>query len=577
MIKSKQQRIHHWPRPLPFAAFFYLAVAKTTRYQTLRGVAAILLFITGCGGYDDGIAMQEYLKERQLKSPTIVPPKVPVPVTEWSGKTNAMIAPGVYGLGGLSPSAAYAIETEDGVILIDTGLDEQALRLRECLLEVGLAIEDVRHVLLTHAHYDHVFGANRVRESSGATVCAGADDVEVLENANEFALFSLFPRVDYSGTPIQIDRALQDGDTIELGDTTVQAIGCPGHTPGSMCYRIERTEEEGGSILFSGDVIASMRFGPATYPIFISPRYRGDAESYLQTIDRLIAMKVPDLLLSGHPRQQMFARGMSIDAAKWQELLLPARREIQTALQRYQSDGKDFLDGTPKQIEQGLFYFGEIDNVAVYGIRNEEQWTVVNAPGGERFLETLRDRFETLGLEFREPVAVLLTTNEESGCSGLVDVAATTLVMSPGRLPPSLESTAWPPLDQESLNELVSTTVEIVPIGSPNVFAIAYEFQRGGKQILITPSAPRSIRLQWVTRKTGGTIQTLIQPQTSDLVKFVESSQQERDRYLETLDALSNSRPDVWLPSLPLAGQNANLYDESWNETIRSNRDLVEP
>ena len=90
--------------------------------------------------------------------------------TEWVGPDTVTVAPGVHVLGRLFPSAAFAIETNDGVILIDSGVDESGRLVRSGFAEVGLQIKDLRYILLTHAHYDHVFGANKLRSISGAIV-----------------------------------------------------------------------------------------------------------------------------------------------------------------------------------------------------------------------------------------------------------------------------------------------------------------------------------------------------------------------------------------------------------------------
>ena len=244
--------------------------------------------------------------------------------------------------------AAFAVETNQGIILIDTGVDEGGSVLRECLLQVGLKVEQVRYILITHAHYDHVYGANKLREMSGAVDCAGRDDCEVLRSADTDALNSLFPKHPYSGDPIEVDRELDDGDVIELGEVKIRTIGAPGHTPGSVCYLLEKESQQ---ILFSGDVIASLNFGPATYPVHISPRYRGDAKAYLQTINLLLAMKPPDLLLTGHPRQQTRLQTIRMDEPQWTALLRPAKTELQQVVNRHQQDGADFLDGTAREMK----------------------------------------------------------------------------------------------------------------------------------------------------------------------------------------------------------------------------------
>ncbi len=539
-------------------------------------VLAIGMTVVGCGESTEAIRIQERLKDQQLAKSRSAKPAEPVasvPVQDWSGTRNAMVAPGIYGLGRLDPSSAYAIDTGAGVILIDTGVHESAVAVKESLIEFGLKMEDVKYVLLTHAHYDHVFGSNRIREVSGATVCVGAGDVDVLKNADEFALFSLFPRTDFSGTPIVVDRALQDGDTIELGATTIHAIACPGHTPGSMCFL---TEKEGMQILFSGDVIASFRFGPATYPVSISPKYRGDAATYLKTINGLLEREVPDLLLPGHPRQHFFSRSMKMSQEEWRALLLPARNEVQAVVQRQQEDGKDYLDGIPKEIEVGLYYLGNLENVAVYGLISADAFIVINAPGGNQWTEWLRDQFETLAIEFREPDAVLLTSLVETDSSGLVDIAPTTPVMASGRHQAfGTDDQRRPVLDEEALRDLADVPVEVISIGDPDPFALAYVFTINEKRVLVTSSAPRNIALDWVSRKSGAATGSLLQPQATDLRTQIQASELERARYTVALDAVAEVRPDIWLPSLPLTGQNANLYDQSWNRIMNANRDHI--
>ena len=102
-----------------------------------------------------------------------VPPLVPFP---------QRIKGGIYILGGLEPSAAYAVETSEGIVLVDSGLRE---RRRACssprLASLGLDWRQVRAVLLTHAHGDHTGGAEHLRAETGAKVYAGEGDAGVLE------------------------------------------------------------------------------------------------------------------------------------------------------------------------------------------------------------------------------------------------------------------------------------------------------------------------------------------------------------------------------------------------------------
>ncbi|PAY16215.1 hypothetical protein CKO51_27985 [Rhodopirellula sp. SM50] len=487
--------------------------------------------------------------------------------TQWLGGQTLTVAPGVHVLGEISPSAVHAIETDDGIILIDSGGDEQARGVRESLLSVGLRLDEVRYVLLTHAHYDHVFGVNKIREMSGAIVAAGKDDCEVLRSADLPALYSVFPKIPYSGDPIPVDVELQDGDTIELGGVTIKAVATPGHTPGSTCYLLHK---DGQEILFCGDVISSIDFGPATYAAKLSPKYRGDADAFVATIDRLLQRPPPDLLLTGHPRQQKRLQSIRLDQPTWKGLLEPARDELQAIADRHRRDGADFLDGSPKQIEPGLYYLGNLDGTAVYGLRRGEQWFVINAPGGERLVEFLRTQLESLGVTNTTPAAILLTSDLPETHSGLASVAKNTVVVAPRSVADSLRAQGYVVNTPADAAKLLPVEVTELPIG------LCYSYSTDGKTVLLTPEAPRNVSLVWKNRLSGRKTMGDLQPQMSDLLTELNATADRVVDYRKTLETLSRFEPDVWLPSLPLTDQNANLYDDDWQDTLENNLRPVE-
>ena len=102
--------------------------------------------------------------------------------------------------------------------------------------------------------------------------------------------------------------------------------------------------------------------------------------------------------------------------------------------------------------------------------------------------------------------------------------------------------------------------------------AIAYSFQRGPKQVLVTPKVPRNITFEWTNRQTGKKTISGLQPQLDDLINELGASQAASESYREMLQKLSDLSPDIWLPALPLTGQIANLYDDDWQTMIKENR-----
>ena len=353
---------------------------------------------------------------------------------------------------------------------------------------------------------------------------------------------------------------------IEIGDVKIEVLSTPGHTPGSVCYLLHKDNQR---ILFSGDVIASLNFGPATYPVYLGPHYRGDAEQYLQTIGRLLAMDPPDLLLTGHPRQQQAVHSVKLMPDQWQQLLRPVETELEQVVAQHRADGGDFLADQPKQIESGLWYLGLLDQIGVYGLEIDEQWVVVNAPGGEQFAAFLSARQQLLDLPPQQPAFVLLTSADQSSWSGLRSLDSQTRVVTADPLWASLTHDGID-LRRGSATEL---GIETIALGGTNAYSIAV----GGKQVLLTPKVPRNLSLFWKDRRTGVTQSGPIEPQTLQLRTELDASPTVATAYRDALQQLSRLQPDVWLPAMPLMGQNANLYDDQWRRIIDDNLHRIQP
>ncbi|MGD8809326.1 MAG: MBL fold metallo-hydrolase [Gammaproteobacteria bacterium] len=131
---------------------------------------------------------------------------------------------------GNSETVVYAIETSEGIILLDSGTADEVERvLIPGLLELGLDPADVRLVLLGHGHSDHYGGASYFQRQYGARVGTTETDWETIAQAMA------------SGRPGSLpapsrDLVLREGEPIVLGDMTVTPVEIPGHTPGSLAF-----------------------------------------------------------------------------------------------------------------------------------------------------------------------------------------------------------------------------------------------------------------------------------------------------------------------------------------------------
>ena len=187
--------------------------------------------------------------------------------------STVTIVPGIHLLGDVGPSAAYAVETREGLVLIDSGLDGDARHLTSELTKLGLDGKNLLAIFLTHVHGDHCGGAERLREATGAKVYAGQADAPFLRaGAPPEAFFSTFKMPDHTPHPTTVDVPLAGDETLEFGDVRIRVLDTPGHTSGSTCYLMERA---GLRVLFSGDVIIRLGENPlGTYSTYLAPLSR---------------------------------------------------------------------------------------------------------------------------------------------------------------------------------------------------------------------------------------------------------------------------------------------------------------
>ncbi len=484
------------------------------------------------------------------------------------GPKAVTVAPGLHLLGGLEPAAAYAIETSKGLVLVDSGLHGDASLLKSQLKTLGLDWRRLRAVFLTHAHGDHSGGAEYLRAVLGATVYAGRGDAAVLRSGGpREAFFSIFFMPDQAPHPTVVDVELDGGESFVFGDVRILALATPGHTPGSVCYLMERGNLRA---LFGGDVITSLRGDRdsrsperrplGTYSAYLPPRYRGDARTYLSSLRELRLLEVPDLVLPGHPRADTEPQTPCLSQQDWTGLLDEGIRELETLLSRFETDGADFLDGNPKKLLPDLYYLGDFHGAAVYGFVASGKFFLVDAPGGPGLLKFVQDRLEQLSVKPAEPAAVLLTScgpEATAGLRELVEQGHAQVVGSPRGLNAIRES---------------------CPAGT--VFLPAEELaNRGWFKVKPTSLrgrglAPTAYLLSWAGKKVlfSGRIPIRVKDDTwAVLVPEISESREAAPDYLISVNRLGDARPDLWLPAVATDGRNANLYDREWEEIIADN------
>ena len=192
--------------------------------------------------------------------------------------------------------ASYLVVTPQGSILIDTGTTEMTPVITANIEKLGFKVRDIKIMLSSHAHFDHIGGHAAMKKLTGARVMAIKQDADALEAGKD-----LSPLGDEGWTAVKVDRILKDGDTVALGGTTLRAVWAPGHTPG--CTVWTTTVPDAGktysvAIFGCGGPNGGVKLvGNQRFPTLV--------DDTLATFRKLKMLK-PDIYVTGHP-QMLFA------------------------------------------------------------------------------------------------------------------------------------------------------------------------------------------------------------------------------------------------------------------------------
>src|SRR5262249_35931273 len=127
--------------------------------------------------------------------------------------------------------SSHLISTQEGLILLDTGREKMVPMIRKSIEKLGYRMQDVKIILLSHAHEDHVGGLAAMKELTGAKVMALGDDAVTIGEGIDKS-----PAHTPNWKPVKVDRVLKDRDTVTLGGVTMQAYWTPGHTKGCTTW-----------------------------------------------------------------------------------------------------------------------------------------------------------------------------------------------------------------------------------------------------------------------------------------------------------------------------------------------------
>jgi metallo-beta-lactamase class B len=149
---------------------------------------------------------------------------------------------------GTRQHSSWALQTSAGIIIIDTNFAwATEPEIIEGMTKLGLNPRDIKYVIISHAHGDHDQGAAELQKRYGAQVVMGAPDWEATLKRPPTATGGV-PKKDISVGP--------EGRKLTLGDTTVEIVATPGHTPGTLSY-VFPVKDQGKTVMvaYSGGTL----------------------------------------------------------------------------------------------------------------------------------------------------------------------------------------------------------------------------------------------------------------------------------------------------------------------------------
>lgn len=209
--------------------------------------------------------------------------------------------------------ASYLITTPQGHILLDTGMNEMHDVIKNNVEKLGFKTSDIKIMLSSHAHFDHIEGHALMQRLTKAQVMAMEGDAEALESGKDNSALGAI-----GWEPVTVSRVLKHGDTVALGGTTLRALRTAGHTQGATTW-FTTVDEKGRQyrVAFLGGTTPN-----GGVPLFNNPRHKNVIADTERTFKILKSEQPPDIYLQGHPQAAFAGKVDRIKAGEMPHPLL---------------------------------------------------------------------------------------------------------------------------------------------------------------------------------------------------------------------------------------------------------------
>jgi len=203
------------------------------------------------------------------------------------------IVSGIHNVDGVNGNC-YLISCGKDWALLDTGLPNNAKKILSYVDGLKIKPSDIKTIIITHAHIDHIGNAATLKKITGAKIAVHQDDADFIAGRKKLVLPSSgiklkfllirFLSPFFKAAPVQPDILLNDKDEI----AGLKVIHTPGHTPGSICLLDSKRK-----VLFVGDLI---RFMDGE---ILGPPITMDVEQVQKSIGKIAGLAF-EIMLSGH-------------------------------------------------------------------------------------------------------------------------------------------------------------------------------------------------------------------------------------------------------------------------------------
>lgn len=207
------------------------------------------------------------------------------------------IAGNVYYIGD-SKVCSHLIDTGDGLIVFDSGFQHTIHLMVQAIWELGFNPADIKYLIHSHEHFDHIGAANDFKELYGCKLLISQAGADIMKNRPELVYMEGNP-YPYASifTP---DQTLEDGEVLTLGNTSIRCELTPGHSPGVMSFFFDTVE--------NGQTYHLGYFGGAGFNTLYKEKLIADnlplsmRETFLESLAKVRNHPV-DIVLGNHPRQ----------------------------------------------------------------------------------------------------------------------------------------------------------------------------------------------------------------------------------------------------------------------------------